>query len=232
MDKHRVKVKLLLLLFCILVTLPKLILSVSSTENNNYVTPSPSKLIKKEPVTTLNIPSDAGGGSCAPSSNFYIQQVSDDCSYHGKCVPDAWTEPPRDQTTLPVTAPGPSPGTYFCVCDDDWAGDDCSQARKSKRTAFYLSLTLGCFGIGRWYLGYVGVGILQFMLGICWCCPGLGILGVMIFAQKKGIVFYVSAGVCMIMMVGFVFGWWLVDWILILRDDLDDGSGIALLIDM
>lgn len=43
---------------------------------------------------------------------------------------------------------------------------------KSKMTAGLLQIFLGSFGVGRFYLGYTGLGIAQ--IAVVWCTCGLG----------------------------------------------------------
>ena len=43
---------------------------------------------------------------------------------------------------------------------------------KSKQAAGLLQIFLGCFGIGRFYLGYTGIGVAQLLVSIFTC--GIG----------------------------------------------------------
>jgi TM2 domain-containing membrane protein YozV len=58
---------------------------------------------------------------------------------------------------------------------------------KSKLTAGLLQILLGSFGVGRFYLGYTGIGIAQ--IAVTWLTCGLGgiwplIDGIMIITGK------------------------------------------------
>jgi len=59
---------------------------------------------------------------------------------------------------------------------------------KTKLMAGLLSILLGAFGVGRFYMGYVGLGILQIVA--TWCTGGLGAIwplieGIMILANNS-----------------------------------------------
>ena len=43
---------------------------------------------------------------------------------------------------------------------------------KSKLAAGLLQIFLGCFGVGRFYLGYTGIGVAQLLVSLCTC--GIG----------------------------------------------------------
>jgi TM2 domain-containing membrane protein YozV len=63
--------------------------------------------------------------------------------------------------------PYPQPGAPFGV---DAYGRPLSD--KSKMTAGLLQLFLGSFGVGRFYLGYTGIGIAQ--IAVSWLTCGIG----------------------------------------------------------
>ena len=66
----------------------------------------------------------------------------------------------------PPPAPGMmQPGAPYGV--DPMTGMPLSD--KSKMTAGLLQIFLGGFGIGRFYLGYTGLGIAQIAVSICTC---------------------------------------------------------------
>jgi TM2 domain-containing membrane protein YozV len=78
--------------------------------------------------------------------------------------------------------PGPQPGAAYGV---DAYGRPLSD--KSKLTAGLLQILLGSFGVGRFYLGYTGIGIAQ--IAVTWLTCGLGgiwplIDGIMIITGK------------------------------------------------
>ncbi len=74
------------------------------------------------------------GGSCNPNSTL----DTDPCGRHGTC-----------------TKVGEE---YICICEERYAGDKCSHKRKSKLTAFLLSLLIGLTGADRYYLGFIWIG--------------------------------------------------------------------------
>ncbi len=59
----------------------------------------------------------------------------------------------------------------LCSCEDEYAGDFCNRKRKSKLVAFLLTLLVGPIfslpvGAGRFYLGYIGIGVGQILLSV------------------------------------------------------------------
>jgi hypothetical protein len=78
--------------------------------------------------------------------------------------------------------PYPQPGAPFGV---DVYGRPLSD--KSKMTAGLLQLFLGAFGVGRFYLGYTGIGIAQ--IAVTWLTCGIGAIwplidAIMILTEK------------------------------------------------
>jgi len=78
--------------------------------------------------------------------------------------------------------PYPQPGAPFGV---DAYGRPLSD--KSKMTAGLLQIFLGAFGVGRFYLGYTGIGIAQ--IAVTWLTCGIGAIwplidGIMILTDK------------------------------------------------
>ncbi len=71
--------------------------------------------------------------------------------------------PPAPYPPVPPGAPGWSPGF-------DAYGQPLSD--KSKLTAGLLGIFLGSFGVGRFYLGYTGIGIAQ--IAATWLTCGIG----------------------------------------------------------
>lgn len=51
-----------------------------------------------------------------------------------------------------------TPRLSFCECDTNFAGPECTTARKSHLVAYLLSVFLGVFGVDQFYLGYYGYG--------------------------------------------------------------------------
>ncbi|KAL6042031.1 TM2 domain-containing protein [Balamuthia mandrillaris] len=148
---------------------------------------------------------DSGGGECLTDADCNAEDEAGTCDPEGKCV-----------------------------CDEKYAGSHCKHERKSKLVAFLLSLLVGGVGAGRFYLGYTGLGALRIVLLVLLCCNGvfLGFSGLLVGLGVVGIVLVVCGS---ILMVGLVLGiqiWWLVDWILVLTDGLQDSDGYDLYEDM
>lgn len=144
-----------------------------------------------------------------------------------------------------------------CVCDEKWTSDDCSHERKSKLTAFLLEFLIGLFVApcaGLLYLGYTGrfVGgvllrflgwvplcVAGFLLGCCGAIgkkalnsghtkwKALGATGQIIGGIVGGFLIFLTASCFFGSM-----GWWLANWIMILKDEMDDSDGYGLYDDM
>lgn len=60
--------------------------------------------------------------------------------------------------------------------------------QKSKMTAGLLSIFLGCFGVGRFYLGYTTIGILQIVADLCFGAGAIwGLIEGILILCGKGI---------------------------------------------
>ncbi|KAL6059138.1 TM2 domain-containing membrane protein YozV, variant 2 [Balamuthia mandrillaris] len=61
-----------------------------------------------------------------------------------------------------------------CHCDEGYTNHegtlDCDYQQKSKKSAFLLTFLLGPWGAGRFYLGYVGIGVAQLLISLFLCC--------------------------------------------------------------
>lgn len=73
--------------------------------------------------------------------------------------------------TLDCSNHGICSDSKYCICDEEHWGYQCQKTRKSKLTAFLLTLLVGpIFGLppgaGRFYLGYTGYGVAQIILGM------------------------------------------------------------------
>lgn len=104
---------------------------------------------------------------------------------------------------------GVSRGTCFgvtnttsggCLCDEEYAGENCKYKRKIQWLAFLLSFLVGSYGVDRFYLELTTTAILKLLLTITSPCS------------------------CFITYPG-VFIWWLYDVIVIGLGTLDDGNG-------
>eukprot|EP01084_Bolivina_argentea_P317248 550037_1 len=64
----------------------------------------------------------------------------------------------------------------FCLCDSGYTthnppgNTECNYKQKSQMTAFLLSLILGGFGAGRFYVGDYSLGVAKLLVFIMWCC--------------------------------------------------------------
>lgn len=133
------------------------------------------------------------------------------CSAHGTCYKDG----------------------SGCVCDDDYAtfecdaGVECCYKRKNQLAAFLLSFFLGYLGVGRFYVGQVGVPIAKLLLNL-FPCIILCILGCCLMSSggegaKGGI-----AGTVTCVVFTALFAWWLADVILFGLNKIDDSNGVKL----
>ena len=141
---------------------------------------------------------------------------NDMCNDHGVCTYRA-----HNQTT-------------YCKCEEKFAGHDCSQKRRAKWHAFLLAFFLGSFGAGRFYMGYIGLGVFKLLLCSGGCCIGIFCVfgGAAIMASDKheriGAVCG-AVGILAICMAALgATAWWVADWALILADSLPDAQGFAL----
>lgn len=59
-----------------------------------------------------------------------------------------------------------------CNCDLYYASANCQYRRKSRSGAFTMSVVFGTLGVDRFYLGYIGVGVVKLLLGLITCTAG------------------------------------------------------------
>jgi TM2 domain-containing membrane protein YozV len=85
----------------------------------------------------------------------------------GGAYPPPYQGQPAQYGPPPGTYPGAYPGAYYGV---DQYGRPLSD--KSKLTAGLLGIFVGGFGVGRFYLGYTNIGVLQLVVTILTC--GIG----------------------------------------------------------
>eukprot|EP00005_Dracoamoeba_jomungandri_P004716 CAMPEP_0174258482 /NCGR_PEP_ID=MMETSP0439-20130205/7463_1 /TAXON_ID=0 /ORGANISM="Stereomyxa ramosa, Strain Chinc5" /LENGTH=204 /DNA_ID=CAMNT_0015342001 /DNA_START=165 /DNA_END=779 /DNA_ORIENTATION=- len=139
-----------------------------------------------------------------------------------------------------------------CFCDDQYAKSDCRYERKSRLTAFILSLVIGNFGADRYYLGYNAMGTAKLILSfagviiciitICvLCCCGIcSTGGYAAINDDSGKHCCKSASVSLFSALGCIGGvlailgifaaeaWWIADWVLLLMDKTKDYDGYSL----
>lgn len=112
-----------------------------------------------------------------------------------------------------------------CFCDLYYTADNCSYRRKSRVGAALLSGLFGYFGVDRFYLGYIGIGVVKLLFGFIIACFGcVGGVVLVKLKQKGGLVTF-----SYILSVGGglgIFIWWLVDFIRIAIGHLDDSNGV------
>eukprot|EP01089_Gocevia_fonbrunei_P007498 TRINITY_DN18649_c0_g1_i1.p1 TRINITY_DN18649_c0_g1~~TRINITY_DN18649_c0_g1_i1.p1 ORF type:complete len:184 (-),score=13.51 TRINITY_DN18649_c0_g1_i1:53-604(-) len=166
----------------------------------------------------ISVEDPSGGAPCNHSIPIDRQ-----CSGHGKCI--------RYNVTNP----------YKCQCDEDWAAGDCSYRRKSSLVAFILSLIMGFTGADRFYLGYIGLGVFKLILGCGQCVISCCFRCFVQCATHKG---YEEVGseskncvktsanliIALVWCAAWIGAtvWWFIDWISILKGNLDDHNGYAL----
>ncbi|ELR11320.1 TM2 domain containing protein [Acanthamoeba castellanii str. Neff] len=163
---------------------------------------------------------DGGGGRC---------DTDQDCNNNGQCVPI-----------------GGQRGV--CRCDERYAGAYCQHKRKNKLTAFLLSILLGGLAVDRFYLGYIGLGVVKLFLSVfgfvpaCianWSSTLMGWRRYTLVGDEyatidsldgsTGAYLCITAGNCLTCCIALgSVAWWLTDWILILKDVLHDADGHGL----
>jgi len=121
-----------------------------------------------------------------------------------------------------------------CKCGERYILDNCTYHQKSQLAAFLISFFAGTTGADRFYLGYIGIGVLKLLFPIlvlpitcvfvCIAsCTKIEVL------QKGGIVAVVVLAICETL--GIVI-WWIVDWALIANGTMLDYNGYPLFADL
>lgn len=117
--------------------------------------------------------------------------------------------------------------TSVCICDSSYATDkgsgplpekQCTYKRKKQLVALLLHIFLGEFGVGEFYIGNIGWGVGQLILG-----GGLGIAAI-------ALLFIIGPGVVCVLCLGPLafLGWWIADIVFFARNDKVDGNGYGL----
>ena len=119
----------------------------------------------------------------------------------------------------------------------------CNYKQKSQLTALLLSLFLGQFGAGRFYVGDTVLGTIKLLLILMGCCltcicslciaPCLGYEGMKISTDindhKEGGLFALCCGVIPFVCSSCALSiWWIVDIILFATNSIKDGNGVDL----
>lgn len=191
-------------------------------------------------------------GTQACSSSFDCDLA--DCNYGACCLEagcackELWSAAPAENCTLLLREEAEVGGSTCtmdddcggsaqgvcknatCTCTDKYAKEDCTYKRKSKLAAFLISFFVGYLGADRFYLGYIGVGVVKLLLPLVGPCILACI--VLPFAKASGSGACACGGVLGCILVLAIVGWNVADWILILTGDLPDFQGFALYDDM
>lgn len=120
-----------------------------------------------------------------------------------------------------------------CVCEDEYARDDCSYQRKKQLTAFLLEFLLGIVGlpgIGRMYLGYVAIGVFHLLFGV-FLIIGICVGGCVMIAGKNDTSVGIGAGIMgCIACTGFIGAviWFIYDVVVIGSGNIPDFNGVEM----
>lgn len=152
---------------------------------------------------------------------FYPDRYGRPCSGHGECIA--------------ITVGGV--GEAVCVCDDDYAGDDCGDKRRPQILVFLMSFSLGGFGVDRYNMGLwqsaTGKLALNLFLWVPACV--IGTLGGMISGGLAaadgtvGSVFGALSGFASVAAAAAVilacFTWWIYDVVMFGMNRIHDSNG-------
>jgi len=147
-------------------------------------------------------------------SNSLQISCPSDCSNNGKCILN-----------------GTNAGN--CTCNPGYIKDDCSYKQKSKRTAFLFYLFLGEFGAGNFYLGYVITGTFELFFTLLICIIPCLPLYCLCCIEEEGFQLVYTLVVLSIACIFIgIWIWWLVEWILLIADQIPEANGQPLYNDM
>jgi len=112
----------------------------------------------------------------------------------------------------------------------------CCYTQKNQLIAFLLQFFIGAVGAGRFYLGYIGIGVGQLVLSLLVCClPGCMIIcslctkgGVEKSMAALGGVFAYFGCVVLCLGISGIMVWWLYDLVIIGTNAVTDFNGVAL----
>jgi len=111
------------------------------------------------------------GPSAAPGGSYPPPYPGQQPPYPGQQPPYPGQQPPYAGQPAPYPPPGGYPGVNPALpYGVDAYGRPLSD--KSKLTAGLLQIFLGGFGVGRFYLGYTNIGVLQLVVTLVTC--GIG----------------------------------------------------------
>ncbi len=101
--------------------------------------------------------------------------------------------------------------------------------RKSQLVAFLLSFFVGSYGADRFYLEYNGVGAGKLVLTLFLCiAPCVPLCLVCCKSEKKGGAATVLVAICILCASLGIFIWWIIDWVLIVQNNITDGNGYGM----
>lgn len=106
---------------------------------------------------------ETGEGSFNSCTNSKLSVV-EVCGGHGQCAPFN-----RNDVEHPV---------FYCRCDPEWAGLECSFRRKKQTVAWFLSLLFGPFAADQIYLGWTAEALFKLILVIVGAAIGSAQSGV------------------------------------------------------
>jgi len=120
-----------------------------------------------------------------------------------------------------------------CQCDNDYASEEglatqCTYKRKSQLAALLLHIFLGQFGAGEFYIGHIGYGTGQLILGLIGfilpCCVTCAFK-----VSVTGQLGFMTCIICLVLCASLAtLGWWIADIVLFAMNQNLDVNGFAL----
>jgi len=171
-----------------------------------------TQITNTDTLSEINI--DTGIDNSLKNSSFVFScQNSTNCFNHGKCY-----------------------NTTHCICRDYYStvyntdNIQCNYLKLSKKKAFLLSFFFGSSGVDHFYIGNFILGMIKLLTPLV-----LIFVSLLLFysGKKRGSNIMMIIGKMIELLASVILiSWWIVDWILVIRDYYMDNNSVNLFDDL